>query len=128
MPCLPTVYKWMRERPTFAANYARARLDQADTYADESVEIADTPQIGVKVKTGPNGIETTTADMTEHRKLRIDTRKWFASVTNPKYRQKVDTRLIAQMMPAPDTSSMISDDDAAMSYRALLPMPVRNDV
>lgn len=40
-------------------------------------KIADTPLLGVKTKTGPNGVEITEGDMIEHRKLQVDTRKWL---------------------------------------------------
>ena len=52
-------------------------LSVCDYLFDEIIEIADTPQLGVKKVIKPDGsVETTEADMIEHRRLRIDARKW----------------------------------------------------
>jgi hypothetical protein len=68
----------------------RARELQAEYLIDEIVEIADTPQIGVKTIHKPTGTETTEGDMIEHRRLRVDARKWVASKLAPKkYGEKV---------------------------------------
>lgn len=40
MPNRETVRLWLRERPSFLANYARAREDQADSLWDEAVDKA----------------------------------------------------------------------------------------
>ena len=51
----------------------------AKSLIDEIVEIADTPEFGIKKVTKADGsVEQTEADMIEHRRLRIDTRKWAA--------------------------------------------------
>lgn len=68
--------------------YARAREDQADTLADEIQAIADEPMIGERVTTKGTG-ETATrevvaGDMIEHRRLRVDARKWIASKLKPR--------------------------------------------
>lgn len=66
MPGHTTVYKWLRENRAFADNHARARADQADTLADEIIEIAD--------------------NATDYNKarLRVDARKWVAAKLKPK--------------------------------------------
>ncbi len=65
--------------------YARAREDQADTLADEIVAIADEPAAGKKTTTKANGdVETVEGDMIEHRRLRVDARKWTAAKLKPK--------------------------------------------
>lgn len=85
MPCMVTVYAWLRKHEEFANNYIRAREDQADTLADEIVRIADTPMLGIKTKTDAEGnVETTEGDMIEHRRLQVDARKWIASKLKPK--------------------------------------------
>lgn len=75
--------------------YARAREDQADTLADQIIQIADTPMLGVKTKTDDEGnVETTEGDMIEHRRLQVDARKWIAAKLKPKkYADRVDTTL-----------------------------------
>ena len=56
-----------------------------DYLFDEIIEIADTPQIGVKKVIKPDGsVETTEADMIEHRRLRIDARKWALARMSPR--------------------------------------------
>lgn len=72
-----TVLKWKDDHPEFAAQYARAREDQADALADEAMEIADASVGGM------------TADVAAAR-LRWDARRWFASKLAPKrYGDKV---------------------------------------
>lgn len=85
MPNKSTVFRWLEELPDFATKYARAREFQADSMADDIVDIADTTQIGVKTKTNEKGeVETTEGDMIEHRKLRIAARQWTAEKLRPK--------------------------------------------
>lgn len=77
MPAQSTVYVWLMEHPDFAEQYARAREDQADTYADEIAAIADDETIP-----------------TDSRRVRIDARKWIACKLKPrKYGDKVDHTL-----------------------------------
>ena len=67
MPHIDTVRKWLASGNTeFLAQYARAREEQADYYADEMVEIADT------------------TDDPQKARLQIDARKWKASKLAPK--------------------------------------------
>jgi hypothetical protein len=86
MPPESTVREWViDDREGFAAQYARSRDIGLDSLADEIVEIADTPQLGVKTKIGEDGkTETTEGDMIEHRRLRVDSRKWYLSKVAPK--------------------------------------------
>lgn len=92
MPVISTVYLWMAAHPEFSEQYARARADQADTLADEIQAIADEPMLGKKVTTKANGdVETVEGDMIEHRRLRVDARKWIAAKLKPKkYGDKID--------------------------------------
>lgn len=77
IPSRPTIYGWLAEDKEFADQYARAREDQADTYADEIAAIADD--------------ETIPPDS---RRIRIDARKWIACKLKPrKYGEKVTQEL-----------------------------------
>lgn len=91
-PHVSTVYRWIAANETFRDMYARAREDQADTLADEIQAIADEPMAGVKTTTKANGdVEKVEGDMIEHRRLRVDARKWIAAKLRPrKYGDKVD--------------------------------------
>ena len=90
MPSAASVYLWLIRHPAFSEMYARAREDQADTLADQIIDIADTPVTGVKTKTNEKGeVETTEGDMIEHRRLQVDARKWVAAKLKPrKYSEK----------------------------------------
>ena len=96
MPNRMTVVYWLADgkHAEFASQYARAREAQADFYADEIVQISNTPVLGVKTTHKATGTETTEGDMIEHRRLQIDARKWYASKLAPKkYGDKVDHTL-----------------------------------
>ena len=41
MPCKMSVYRWLKEHADFLELYISARNDQADTLADEIIDIAD---------------------------------------------------------------------------------------
>ncbi len=92
MPGLSTVYRWLASNDSFRELYTRAREDQADTLADEIVAIADEPMVGKKQTTKANGdVEIVEGDMIEHRRLRVDARKWTASKLKPrKYGEKLE--------------------------------------
>lgn len=77
---MKTIYQWLRTEPEFAENYARAREDQADTYAEEVVELAD-EMVG-KAK---NATDCRIAEQ------RIKSRQWAAENLKPKtYGKRVD--------------------------------------
>lgn len=66
MPARQTVYQWLMNDSGFSDNYTRAREAQADYYADEIADIADT-------ESDPNKA-----------RVRIDARKWAAGKLKPK--------------------------------------------
>ncbi len=73
MPAKSTVFKWLGLIPAFADQYARARETQADSLADDIVDIADNKALE------PND-----------KRVRIDARKWLAGKLRPKaYGDKV---------------------------------------
>lgn len=91
-PDVSTVYRWLISNDSFREMYARAREDQADTLADQIIDIADTCKKGVKTTTKANGdIETTEGDMVERSRLQMEARKWVAAKLKPrKYGDKLD--------------------------------------
>ncbi len=95
MPCESAVRAWaLDDRGGFYAQYDRARKIQALRWADEIIEIADTPEEGVTVKENDKGTETRTGDMIEHRRLRVSSRQWMLSRMLPKvYGDKQTTEL-----------------------------------
>ena len=79
------IYKWIRQNEAFREMYARAKADQARVMADEITQIADNTQEGQIVTEKEDGkIEIKRADMLEHRKLRIESRKWLAAKLLPR--------------------------------------------
>lgn len=66
MPSRDTVYGWLYDDATFSDNYTRAREAQADYYADEITDIADSEDDPQKARN------------------RIDARKWAAGKLKPK--------------------------------------------
>lgn len=70
MPSVSMVFRWMEQNPEFREQYAHAREEQADGFADEIIEIAD--------KVPADSAEVAKA------KLQIDARKWKAAKLAPK--------------------------------------------
>lgn len=88
MPGMTTVYRWLQEKEDFRELYARAREDQADTLADEIIEIADEdPQLIFDSQFhGKDEVEVVRVDSAavNHQRLRVDARKWIAAKLRPK--------------------------------------------
>lgn len=118
MPAWRTVYLWIDEHPEFAARFARAREVGFDAIAAEALEIANTPQVGVRTETTDDGkTKEVREDMLGHRKLQIETRlKLLAKWSPKKYGDKVElggsldlnskieriTRRVVDTKPQPD--------------------------
>lgn len=86
-----TFLLWVSNDSALAEQYARAMQVRADTHFSEIVEISDKQEIGTVETTKEWGAEIKTADMVEHRKLRIDARKWVIARMNPrKYGDKLE--------------------------------------
>lgn len=87
-----TFLGWVDGDKELAEHYARARERLLDFHAEQILEIADTPQIGVKTKSNEKGeiVERVEGDMIEHRRLQVEARKWLLSKLAPKkYGDKV---------------------------------------
>ncbi len=85
MPGLSTVSQWRMAHPEFAAEYARAREDQADTYADEIVAISDdSSRDYMTVADGGELMRVVDNDHIQRSRLRVDARKWVASKLKPR--------------------------------------------
>lgn len=84
MPSMGAFLLWVSQRPELAEQYARARALCLDAMAEDIIDIADTPQIGQKSVSKASGLEITEGDMVEHRRLRIEARKWLMAKMAPK--------------------------------------------
>lgn len=88
-PGVSTVYRWLLEQDKFREMYARAREDQADTLADEILDIADDGRNDTY--TTSDGEVVTNHDVINRSKLRVDSRKWIAAKLKPrKYGDRVE--------------------------------------
>lgn len=87
MPASSTVYLWLTKHPEFSEKYTRASEDRAHALAEEALEIADDSS-GDWIKTEDG--ERLNSEHVQRSRLRVDTRKWFASKLAPKkYGEKV---------------------------------------
>ena len=110
MPAVITVMSWLRKHPEFAAQYARAREEQAETYADEIVAIADDGRNDTYID--ENGNERVNQDVVARSRLRVEARKWVASKLKPKkYGEKIQTEVSGSMEIRSATE--LSDDQLA---------------
>lgn len=100
LPCKSTVFKWLSGVQSFADQYTRAREAQADTMADEIIEISDDGFNDTYVD--ENGNRRTDQDVIGRSRLRVDARKWLASKMAPKKygdRQAIDLTDHTQKTP-----------------------------
>jgi hypothetical protein len=85
MPTCETIRVWLIEKPTFSAQYARAREAQADLLADEIIEIADDKSQDIlDVGEGGDVRSITNSAAVQRAKLQVDARKWKAGQLAPK--------------------------------------------
>lgn len=87
LPSASTYMKWLGDDADFSERYARAREEQADGLAGEILEISDAP---VKVTIPSDADEAEAAAIAnaarielEHRRQRIESRKWVAAKLKP---------------------------------------------
>lgn len=91
MPSCQTVYSWLRTRPEFLDQYARAKEDAADAFAEEMLDIADEASNDWMAANDPdNPGYRLNGEAINRSRLRVDTRKWIAAKLKPKkYGEKV---------------------------------------
>jgi hypothetical protein len=95
MPGVSSVYRWLIAQEKFREMYTRAREDQADTLADEIIDIADADPASVFSTEGhgENEVDVQRVDSAAvaHQRLRVDARKWIAAKLKPrKYGDKLE--------------------------------------
>lgn len=85
LPSRSMVHRWLRENDKFRDQYMRAREAQADTLADEMLDIADEATNDWMVRNNPDNpgwVEN--GEAIRRSQLRIETRKWIAGKLRPK--------------------------------------------
>ena len=127
MPCAKTVFTWLRVHPEFLQQYARAKQESADAFAEDILDIADDGSndwmerfdkdekcIGWQL----NG------EHVQRSRLRVDTRKWLASKLKPKKygdRLEIDGEITRR-----DVSSQpLTGDEWERAYGDHLEAPAR---
>lgn len=88
MPVKSSVLRWIRDKKELRDQYARAKEESSDAWADELVDL----------------IKDTKADSNEIQKarLQIDTMKWLMSKQRPKkYGDKLDLTSDGKVLPTP---------------------------
>lgn len=81
MPSMPTVMRWLLNRPEFESKYVRARRLQAEVWADEMIDIADDSTNDYMEKKG--GVELNPENI-QRSKIRLEQRRWYAEKLLPK--------------------------------------------
>jgi hypothetical protein len=81
LPDKATVFRWLAKHDAFCDQYARAREAQADTLADEILDISDD---GRNDTYESDSGTLTNHDVIARSRLRVDARKWLASKMAPK--------------------------------------------
>lgn len=113
-----TVRSWVVDnKEGFSARYARARGIGLDVLAEELLAIADTPVEGLRSETSDAGVKLIREDMLGHRRLQIDTRKWFLSKMAPK---KYGDRTAMELTGADGGPIEINDTERAAKIAAIL--------
>lgn len=86
MPDQTTVYRWIRVHDEFRNQYALAREAQADTWADEILEISDDGSNDwMERNHGDNDpVEVANHEHISRSKLRVEARKWLMGKAAPK--------------------------------------------
>ncbi len=92
MPSKATVFRWLGKHKEFQDQYARARDEQAESFADELVAISDEQETVVKDADGGATMVVYDSTAVARNRLRVDTRKWVASKLKPKkYGDRLDS-------------------------------------
>lgn len=118
MPAIRTVYQWLVKQPTFAQLYARAREDQADTYADEIVDISDDGRNDwMEARDGENVAYKFNGEHVQRSKLRVEARKWIAAKLKAKRYGDSNRVELAGPDGAPLTSVNLTTTDPVEASR-----------
>jgi hypothetical protein len=94
MPSASTVFLWLRTKPEFSQQYAKAKEESADALIEEINDIADDGSNDWMERKNAEGEISGWVQNGEaigRSRLRVDTRKWIASKLKPKkYGEKLE--------------------------------------
>lgn len=100
MPSRPTVRRWLLENQQFAAQYARARLDGADSHADDVTDLAN----------------ATTPTNAHAQKVKIQARQWTAGAQSPKYKDQPAAVQVNVSTPITDPETFILETARTLCF------------
>ena len=106
MPSLVAVWKWLNNSEELVKQYTRAREEQAETFVDEILDIADDNKDDTYLD--DNGKLIINQEVIARSRLRVDSRKWIASKLKPK-RFGDYTKIQAEVKDTSATSSWLGD-------------------
>lgn len=117
MPCIATIYSWIRKDEEFLKLYEQAKEDQADAMAEEMLDIADDGTNDWVEKCDPNNPGYAyNGEHVQRSRLRVDTRKWIAAKLKPKkYGDKQTTEITGK-----DGAPLLNTEEAARTIAFLL--------
>ena len=106
MPNLTSVWKWLNNDEELSKQYARAREEQAETFVDEILDIADNNKDDTFLD--EDGKLIINQEVIARSRLRVDSRKWIASKLKPK-RFGDYTKIQAEVKDTSTTSSWLGE-------------------
>ena len=85
MPCMATIFSWLRTNRDFLEQYEASKIEQADALAEEMLDIADNGSNDwMLTNDEENAGYRANGENIQRSRLRVDTRKWIASKLKPK--------------------------------------------
>lgn len=98
MPSKATVFRWLDAHKQFRDMYVRAREAQADSLADEIIDIADDGLNDTYVD--DEGRVRTDHEVIARSRLRVDARKWLAAKLRPRrYGERIEPEEMEEAVP-----------------------------
>jgi hypothetical protein len=112
MPSISTLFKWIREKPEFSQQYARATEERTEAMAEDILDIADDGSNDLMtIQKGDNSYEIENKEVTNRSRLRVDTRKWLMAKMKPKkYGEKLDLTSDGKALPTPIYGGVSKED------------------
>lgn len=97
MPCVSTIFNWLRTNEDFLQQYTKAKEESADALVEEILDIADDGTNDWNETHDEEGKNKGWKFNNEHyqrSRLRVDARKWYASKLKPKkYGETLNNKL-----------------------------------
>lgn len=94
LPHKATIFRWLRTNEEFCDQYTKAKVEGVEAWAEESIDIADDGSNDWMETNDPdNPGYRVNGEHIQRSRLRIETRKWYASKLKPKKygdRQQLD--------------------------------------